>query len=165
MLTVSAARSLARREPLRHRESLFCNCKKVSCARATRAGTGFLRMAAVFAQHIDGECRNAGHRLFVLLQLTGREAAAGAFVVPRGMAVVAEHQLGADARDFAGGLRGLHVAQVAEELHGPRQAFGDDGSSAPPRASSSSTSRIWQREASSQHRASAMGKVTPWRWP
>jgi len=48
-------------------------------------------------------------------------------VVPGGMAVVAEDQLGADAGDFAGGLRGLGVAEVAEELNSTFQAFGCDG--------------------------------------
>ena len=45
-------------------------------------------------------------------------------LVPGGMAVVAEDQFGADARDLAGRLRRLRVAEVAEELHGAFQAFG-----------------------------------------
>ena len=81
------------------------------------------------------------------------------------MAVVAEDQFRADARDFAGGLRRLRVAKVAEELHGPGEALGGNRHRLAPRASSSSTSRIWQRDASSQHSASASAKVTPCRCP
>ena len=87
-----------------------------------------------------------------------------AFRVPRRMLVVAKHELGADARHFSCGLRCLHVAQVAEELHRSGQVF-RDGRIGGPRASSSSTSRIWQREASSQQSASANGNVTPCRCP
>src|ERR1039458_8996911 len=42
------------------------------------------------------------------------------------MAVVAEDELGADARDFSGGLRGLGVAEVTEELNSTSEAFGSD---------------------------------------
>ncbi len=44
-------------------------------------------------------------------------------LVPRRMFVVAEDQFRADARNLACRLRSLHVAQVAEELHGSRQAI------------------------------------------
>jgi len=48
-------------------------------------------------------------------------------LVPRGVAVVAEDELGADARDFAGCGGGLRVAEVAEELQRAVEALGGDG--------------------------------------
>jgi hypothetical protein len=79
------------------------------------------------------------------------------------MAVVAEHQLGADAAHFAGRARGLHVAQVGEEASSSGQPFGHDVGFSGPFFSSSIRSRICARDASSQHSASASGNVTPWR--
>ena len=80
------------------------------------------------------------------------------------MAVVAEDEFGADAGDFAGGLRGLGVAEVAEELHGACEAFGGDGIVCAAGFEFEHVENL-AREASSQQSASARAKVTPWRWP
>src|ERR1035438_5930258 len=50
-----------------------------------------------------------------------------ALFVPCGMAVVAEDEFGTDAVYFAGSLRRLRVAEVAEELDGSVEALGGHG--------------------------------------
>ena len=84
-------------------------------------------MAAIGLEYIHSKSGDAGHRLFVEIQFAGEEAAFMSFIPPRWMRAVAEDQLAADAGDFAGGLCGLRVAEVAEELHGSCEAFSDDG--------------------------------------
>ena len=98
LLTVSAARSLASREPLRQVVSLLCRRRKSLDPGATRAGPGLLRMAAVGAQHIHRHGGDARHRLFVALPVRWPGSSSCALLVPGRMPVVAEDQLGADAR-------------------------------------------------------------------
>ena len=50
-----------------------------------------------------------------------------ALLVPGRVQVVAEDQLGPDARDLARRARRLHMSEVAEELHGPGQPLGGNG--------------------------------------
>ena len=127
LLTVSAARSLARRAPLRQVVNLLCRRRNSAEPAQPAQGPALKRMRAVGGDDIDGHGGDAGHGLFVLIEFAGEEAALVFFLVPGGMAVVAEDQLGADARDLSGGLGGLGVAEVAEELHGTGEAFGGDG--------------------------------------
>ena len=58
---------------------------------------------------------------------SARVAGVATGFVPGRMAVVAEHQFGADAADFAGGAGALHVAEVGEEVHEAGQALGQRG--------------------------------------
>ena len=81
-------------------------------------------MGSVDGNHICSHGENAGHGLFQLFKLAGHKALRASAGIPRGVARIAEDQLGADARNLASGLRSLGVAQVAEELHGAFKAFG-----------------------------------------
>ena len=79
------------------------------------------------------------------------------------MTVVAKDEFRGDAADFAGGAGALHVREVVEESPPCRPSPRPRRDSAGPSFSSSATSRMNCRAASSQQSASASGKVTPWR--
>ena len=76
----------------------------------------------------------------------------------------AVHHAGADPAAHSPAARAAWtMAQVREEAQGAFEALGHDRDSPGPFSASSITSATWQREAITQHRASAMGKVTFWR--
>ena len=164
LVSASAARSLASRAPVRQ-PSMRTRRRMNAPAIEAHAGAGLGGVRAVAFDHVRHRsrgARQAGDHGFEIRQLVSLVAAVASLGIPGGMAVVAVDQLGADAADFAGGARGLHVAEVGEEVGEPGRPSASAGFSG-PFASSSSTSRIWQREASSQQSASASGNVTPWR--
>src|ERR1039457_1547884 len=89
------------------------------------ARTGLHRMRAIRLNHIDRTRTDARHPALEVFNLILLEAAFEALGIPRGMSVVAEHEFGADAADFAGGARRLDVAQVREKVEGVLDAFGN----------------------------------------
>ena len=165
LLTVSAARSFARREPLKQLHKLVLQAQKVAASGATRAGTRLLRMGSVCSQHIHRQTRRCRASSLRAHQVRWQEAVAAAILVPRRDVRCSRRPVrrrcATPRQPPAQPGCGKGRSGTARCRPGHRQAT----ASLAPRASSSSTSRIWQREASNQQSASASGKVTPWRWP
>ena len=82
-------------------------------------------MRAVDGDDFGSTGGDSGDEAFERIEVLGLEAAAVALLVPGGMAVEAEDQLGADASDFTGGARRFDVAEVGEEVDEAGQAFGE----------------------------------------
>ncbi len=94
------------------------------------ARAGFEGMRFVGFSHIGagpGGAVDAGDDAFKGLELLRGIAGTATGVVPGWVPVVAVNQFGADAADFAGGAGALHMAEVGEEVHEARQAFGQGG--------------------------------------
>ena len=113
--TASAARSFASIAPVRQPSSFARARPEVGDALARRAGALLVRVAAVRLELVHRAAGEPGDDPLERVGVERRPAGLAALLVPGRVAVVAVHELGADAPDLARGARRLHVAEVGEE--------------------------------------------------
>src|SRR5208282_6401988 len=90
---------------------------------ALRTRTSLARVRTIVRHEVCGESGDPRHKAFQGFKFVLLVAAPVAFFVPSRVPVVAKDELRANAGCFASRARGLHVAQIAQEIDQPGEAL------------------------------------------